>query len=56
MDLNDTLTPEFCDIANKIKESELTAEVIATALLEMKEYPKSSPLLALQIAMEDWDI
>ena len=34
----------------------LLVEVVYTALKEMKEYPKSSPLLALQIAMEDWDI
>ena len=54
--IKDTLTPEFCDIANKIEESGLTAEVIATALLEMKDHPQASPLVCLQIAAYDWDI
>ena len=34
----------------------LLVEVIHTALMEMKQNPKSSPLLCLQIALEDWDI
>lgn len=34
----------------------LLVEVVHTALMEMKQNPKSSPLLCLQIALEDWDI
>ena len=34
----------------------LLIEVVHTALMEMKQNPKSSPLLCLQIALEDWDI
>ena len=34
----------------------LLIEVVQTALMEMKQNPKSSPLLCLQIALEDWDI
>ena len=34
----------------------LLVEIVHTALMEMKQNPKSSPLLCLQIALEDWDI
>ena len=34
----------------------LLVEIVNTALMEMKQNPKSSPLLCLQIALEDWDI
>ena len=34
----------------------LLVEVVHTALMEMKQNPKSTPLLCLQIALEDWDI
>ncbi len=34
----------------------LLVEVVHTALMEMKQNPKASPLLCLQIALEDWDI
>jgi hypothetical protein len=34
----------------------LLVEVVYTAIMEMKQNPKSSPLLCLQIALEDWDI
>lgn len=34
----------------------LGVEVIHTALMEMKNNPKSSPLLCLQIAANSWDI
>ena len=34
----------------------LLVEVVHTALMEMKQNPKSSPLLCLQITLEDWDI
>ena len=50
---------EMLDIVECITRAEdhgVLVEVIYTALKEIKGYPKSSPLLALQIAMEDWDI
>ena len=50
---------EMLDIVECITLAEgqgLLVEVIYTALKEMKDFPKSSPLLALQIATEDWDI
>jgi len=56
MDLGKTLTPEFCELVDRIEKSGLGAEIIATALLEMKEHPKGSPLVCLQIAAYDWDI
>ena len=56
MDLSTTLTPEFCSLVQRIEESGLGAEIIATALLEMQKYPKGSPLVCLQIATYDWDI
>jgi len=34
----------------------LLVEVVHTALSEMQKHPKSSPLLCLQIAIQDWDI
>jgi hypothetical protein len=34
----------------------LLVEVVHTALSEMQKHPKSSPLLCLQVALEDWDI
>ena len=56
MDTKDTLTPEFCDLVDHIVESGLDAEVIASALLEMKSHPHASPLLCLQVAVNNWDI
>ena len=50
---------EMLDIVECVTRAEsqgLLVEVIYTALKEMKEHPKSSPLLTLQVAMEDWDI
>ena len=50
---------EILDIVECITRAEdhgLLVEVIYTALKEMKDFPKSTPLLALQIAVEDWDI
>jgi len=40
----------------KVEKSGLLIEVMHTALLEVKSNPTTSPLLALQIAVEDWDI
>mgnify|MGYP003625196742 FL=1 len=34
----------------------LTVEVVYTALQTIKQSPSISPLLAMQIAVEDWDI
>jgi len=56
MDLQQTLTPEFCELVDRIEKSGLAAEVIAQALLEMKEHPNASPRVCLQIAAYDWDI
>jgi len=56
MELGETLTPEFCELVDRIEKSGLAAEVIATALLEMKEHPNGSPLVCLQIAAYDWDV
>lgn len=56
MNLGKTLTPEFCELVDRAVESGLTAEVLAGALLEMKEHPNATPLLCLQIAAYEWDI
>lgn len=56
MDLQQTLTPEFCELVDRIEKSGLAAEVIAQALLEMQEHPKGTPLVCLQIAAYDWDV
>ncbi len=42
-------------ILDRVEMFKLTTEVVYTALNEMKNNPNSSPLLALQIAAEDWD-
>ena len=57
--LEKSTSEEMLDMVECITRAEnhgLLVEVVYTALKEMKEYPKSSPLLALQIATEDWDI
>jgi len=56
MDLGKTLTPEFCNLVQRIEDSGLNAEVIASALLLMQEHPHASPQLVLQLAARDWDI
>lgn len=43
-------------LIDKAIESELTFEVIYTALQTMKGTKNISPLLALQIAFKDWDL
>ena len=50
----DELT-EIDRILSNVQNHSLVVEVVYTALKEMKENPKSSPLLALQIAARDWD-
>tara|TARA_Y100000361_G_C11144332_1_gene337081 strand:+ start:1362 stop:1559 length:198 start_codon:yes stop_codon:yes gene_type:complete len=47
---------EIVQILDRAEQFGLTTEVVYTALKEMKLHPDSSPLLALQIAAEDWDI
>jgi hypothetical protein len=57
--LSKSTSKEMLDIVECITRAEdqgLLVEVIYTALKEMKDFPKSSPLLTLQIATEDWDI
>ena len=56
MDIGKTLTPEFCELVDRIEKSGLAAEVFAQALLEMQEHPKGTPLVCLQIAAYDWDV
>ncbi len=46
---------EVLSILERVGKFGLTLEVVYTALKEMKNNPNSSPLLALQIAAEDWD-
>ena len=50
------LTPEFCELVQRIEDSGLNAEVIATALELMRDHLHSSPLLCLQLAATDWDV
>lgn len=53
---SDSLTPEFCGLMDRIRESGLECEIIAEALIEMSKNPEASPLLCLQIAAYDWDV
>jgi hypothetical protein len=56
MDLEKTLTPEFCELVDRIEKSGLNAEVIASALGLMRNHPHASPFLCLQLAAADWDV
>jgi hypothetical protein len=56
MDYQNTLTPEFCELVQRIEDSGLNAEVIAEALNTMQNHPHASPMLCLQIAASEWDI
>tara|TARA_B110000977_G_scaffold196830_1_gene278025 strand:- start:874 stop:1071 length:198 start_codon:yes stop_codon:yes gene_type:complete len=47
---------EIAQILSEVERHGLLVEVIYTALKAMKDDPKSSPLLCLQIAAEDWDV
>lgn len=47
---------EIVQLFNKAEKVGLTIEVIYSALNNMKDFPKSSPLLCMQIALEDWDV
>tara|TARA_R110001592_G_scaffold280361_1_gene547747 strand:- start:10006 stop:10203 length:198 start_codon:yes stop_codon:yes gene_type:complete len=46
---------EINSILDKVNEFGLTVEVIYTALNEIKSNPNTTPLLAIQIAANDWD-
>ena len=46
---------DIVECLNKAEQSNLLIEVVYTALKGMKSNPKSSPLLCLQIALDDWD-
>ena len=56
MSIGKTLTPEFCELVQRVEDSGLNAEVIAEALLTMQSHPHASPLTCLQIAAQDWDV
>ena len=47
---------EIAQILSEVERHGLLVEVMYTALRAMKDDPKSSPLLCLQIAAEDWDV
>ena len=47
---------EIAQILSEVERHGLLVEVMYTALKAMKDDPKSSPLLCLQIAAEDWDV
>tara|TARA_R110000744_G_scaffold121933_1_gene226810 strand:+ start:1460 stop:1657 length:198 start_codon:yes stop_codon:yes gene_type:complete len=47
---------EIAQILSEVERHGLLVEVMYTALRAMKNDPKSSPLLCLQIAAEDWDV
>jgi hypothetical protein len=47
---------EIAQILDKVDEFGLTVEVVYYALRTIKENKCITPLLALQIAAEDWDI
>ena len=57
--LEKSTSEEMLDIVECITRAEshgLLVEVVYTALKEMKEFPNSSPLLCMQVALEDWDV
>jgi len=56
MDYENTLTPEFCELVQRIEDSGLSVEIIAEALTTMQLHPQASPLLCLQIGAAEWDV
>tara|TARA_R110000751_G_C13494732_1_gene449551 strand:- start:185 stop:382 length:198 start_codon:yes stop_codon:yes gene_type:complete len=46
---------EIAQLLDKVEKFGLTVEVVYYALRTIKENKCITPLLALQIAMEDWD-
>ena len=47
---------EIIQLFDRVEKAGLIIEVIYSALNNMKEFPDSSPLLCIQIALEDWDV
>tara|TARA_B110000444_G_scaffold257000_1_gene294562 strand:+ start:330 stop:527 length:198 start_codon:yes stop_codon:yes gene_type:complete len=47
---------EIVQLFDKAEKAGLTIEVVYSALNNMKDFPNSSPLLCMQIALEDWDV
>tara|TARA_R110000772_G_scaffold212052_2_gene322591 strand:+ start:1818 stop:2015 length:198 start_codon:yes stop_codon:yes gene_type:complete len=47
---------EIVQLFDRVEKAGLIIEVIYSALNNMKEFPDSSPLLCMQIALEDWDV
>ena len=47
---------EFAQLIGKSEDNGLLVEIVHTALHEIKNNPKTTPLLALQIAVEDWEL
>ena len=56
MDYKNTLTPEFCELVQRIEDSGLNCEVIIEALTTMQEHPHASPLTCLKMAAYEWDV
>ena len=56
MDYQNTLTPEFCELVQRIEDSGLNCEIIAEALTTMQLHPHASPLTCLQLAAYEWGI
>ena len=57
--LDKATSSEVLEIINCLDQASragLTVEVVYTALQTIKQSPSISPLLAMQIAIEDWDI
>lgn len=50
------LDQEFVDLVNMVFDSDLRAEIIYEAIKTAQEHPyTSSPKLALEIAIRDWE-
>tara|TARA_R110000822_G_scaffold301517_1_gene425370 strand:+ start:622 stop:819 length:198 start_codon:yes stop_codon:yes gene_type:complete len=47
---------EIVQLFDRVEKAGLIIEVIYSALNNMKKFPDSSPLLCMQIALEDWDV
>ncbi len=56
MDYKNTLTPEFCELVQRIEGSGLNCEIIAEALTTMQLHSHASPLTCLQLAAYEWDV
>lgn len=56
MNSTDLLTPEFCELVQRIDDSGLNCEVIAEALSMMQLHPHAHPLTCLKLAALEWDV